>query len=267
MADEYNPLSRYQRLRAIDAEFYHRCYYCGDIANTEDYIPPLARARTPGSYPNAQFFISPSCSECKTLGGINPHVSIEQRAKYIRQALKKKYAATYKKTMLWSREEVETMIADDGMTNITRSLKAVIDMEEDLHGRLHFTGFPLEVNGSRYYNPAESPGDITVFGQRFSSRKLALHSLAQQYSCKVEKLLSLVEDYKGDFEAAVQDLLKQQQQSIQQRQIRQQAEHLHQRYNQPTQWLQRSLSSLWQQHPEHSIEQISQQLVERYINR
>jgi uncharacterized membrane protein YheB (UPF0754 family) len=267
MADEYNPLPRYRRLHAIEAEFYHRCYYCGDIANAEDYIPPLARARTPGSYADAQFFISPSCDECKALGGIHPHTTIEQRAKHIRQALKKKYAASYKKTMLWSRQEVEQMIAEDGLTNITRSLKAVIDMEEDLHQRLHFAGFGFEVNGSRYYSTAETPGDITVFGQNFSSRKQALHSLAKQYSCKIERLLTLVEDYKGDFEAAVRHHLKQQQQSIQQQQIKQQAERLHQRYNQPTQWLQRSLDTLWQKHPEQNIEQISQRLVEQYIKR
>ncbi|ROS01444.1 hypothetical protein EDC56_1885 [Sinobacterium caligoides] len=266
MSNNDNSL-RYRRIHACLAEFFHTCYYCGDIASTDDFIPPKTRSQTSGSYPDGQFFIVPCCPECKRLGGDQPHSHIETRSEYIRKALRKKHYATFKKTQLWTQEEVALRIEEDGLTSINRSLLAVLNAEQDLTSRLNFTGYDFEVDGSRYQSVIEEKGQTSVFGQLYDNPKQALHAVAKQYSLKVAELHQQSEIHNGNIELAAETLITEHRQRQQEKQLKELATELSVRYKQPKQWLIRSLTSLAKQSPDANLEMISKILIERYFSR
>jgi hypothetical protein len=119
-------MSRYERIYAINREDWHTCYYCGDIEDVGDYIPPRAVAECfSADGGHADYLIVPCCLECSRLGADEPHGKLEHRATYIRARLKERYAKDWERSQVWNKSEVAELIEEDGETSIARSASAI----------------------------------------------------------------------------------------------------------------------------------------------
>lgn len=259
---------RYSRIYATDPSFWNVCYYCGDIANEEDHVPPISTveffdiSREPADY-----FLVPCCRECNLLGSTEPHGLLDERADYIREKLKKKNRKKWRQSQLWTKEEVDDFYAIEGETSISRSLKAIVDSEDDLKGRLQFKGYSFEVRGSkRYMNPIPV-SKFSVFGASFDTFKEALHYSIEAYKTKADLLYKYAVENNGNLQRALNLIFIEQEERIKEREIEQLSKEISEQFTKPKDWVYRTIKTLKSKYPDKTNNEISKILIEKYINR
>ena len=257
---------RFNRIYALDGSFWNLCYYCGDVATEMDHVPPISTVeffdvtREP-----ADFFLVPSCKECNLLGGSEPLGILDARAEYIREKLKWRHRKHWRQTQLWTEEEVDELIESEGNTSITRSLKAIVNSEEDLQSRLQFKGYLFEVRGSKHTINYERSTKFNVFGVSFDTFKEALHYAINAYKVKADVLYSYAVESGGNVEKALNKIFKEQEELIDKKELENMAKLISDRYLTPQAWVYQSLKSLKAKYPEKALEEIRILLIEKYI--
>lgn len=68
------------------------CYYCGELADSRDHFPPLAAQHTPASV-GVKHVLVPCCRECNNLLGASSQNTLAGRAQYLKERLRRRYAA------------------------------------------------------------------------------------------------------------------------------------------------------------------------------
>ncbi len=89
----------------------HQCYYCGDVADTIDHVPPqVSRPNLMmlGLWKRYPFVEVQCCRECNTLLGCRPLWTLTERKKFIKKALRKRYSR-YLSIPDWTPEDVSDL--------------------------------------------------------------------------------------------------------------------------------------------------------------
>lgn len=85
-----------------------RCYYCGQLAGTVDHVPPLSVYSALPNRDEYQPKLVSCCSECNSLLGASPLLTLGRRRVYIRKALKHRYRKILSAPD-WSEEELDEL--------------------------------------------------------------------------------------------------------------------------------------------------------------
>lgn len=259
---------RYSRIYALDRADWNRCFYCGDISTELDHVPPLVTVeffdmtREP-----ADFFLVPSCHECNLLGSSEPHGLLDIRSEYIRTKLKRRYAKNWRQIQLWTKEEVELFVEEEGETNITKALSAIVNSEESLTSRLQFAGYPFEVRGSKQYMNYEPNQRFSVFGVNFNSFKEALQYSINAYKVKAEVLYRYSVESGGNLEKALNRVFEEQSEINKDKELTLVSKELAEKYGTSKEWVFRSMKHIASKHTESTIEDLKRIMVSNYLEK
>jgi len=107
-----------------------KCYYCGDLADTKDHVPPVSAAYSFG----ADYFTEkkipllkvPACRSCNLLLGSLPYWTLGSRVKYLYERIQKKYHKILASEE-WDDEELE---------ELGYNLKNYIETHQNFHSWL-----------------------------------------------------------------------------------------------------------------------------------
>lgn len=86
------------------------CFYCGDMAESVDHVPPLTwvESKTIKEWKKSRipFVRIQCCMECNKLLGNKPLFTVQERVEYLEKKLLDQYE---KRSTLWSKEEISEM--------------------------------------------------------------------------------------------------------------------------------------------------------------
>lgn len=96
-------MKRYHSLYKRISTNWDRCYYCGDIAETLDHVPPISCADLRENH-----ILIPCCRDCNVRLGNVFLIEIEDRCKYICKSLKRKHKKVLNMPD-WTDEELDEL--------------------------------------------------------------------------------------------------------------------------------------------------------------
>ena len=95
---------RYTKLIPVNSEDEFRCFYCGEIADTLDHIPPLSLAENYSQ--NHNHVLVRCCSECNDIAYNENHSCIEDRIDFIKSKMTKKYKKKIAVASKWNDQDL-----------------------------------------------------------------------------------------------------------------------------------------------------------------
>jgi hypothetical protein len=91
-------------------ERYAGCYYCGELCDNKDHVPPLnwieSQRVAEWIKRGYELLLVKSCASCNSLLGDKPLFTLADRAQHVAEELEKKYE---RDSALWSNEEIKEM--------------------------------------------------------------------------------------------------------------------------------------------------------------
>lgn len=88
------------------------CFYCGDMAQSEDHVFPLVALITlfdVGEKPlKDKLLVVPACKDCNVVLGSHVFPTIDQRKEYIKQRLRKRFSRVLSMPT-WREEELQAL--------------------------------------------------------------------------------------------------------------------------------------------------------------
>ncbi|RCU45724.1 hypothetical protein DU002_14795 [Corallincola holothuriorum] len=209
---------RYRQLRAIDANDFHTCFYCGCIATEFDFAPPKAHWQSfqyrQLSADNLQV---PSCMECiKLLKGCTMGL-VQQRRELVHTKIASKYKKAIGVFLRWNEDELEELDF-----SLHHSIAAGLKLGEESHRRSNYVGFAYEIDGAKATGLVPTAAPIKVFGEQYASVKDALVAVSKSYRINQAKLVEGMAKHDNNLEAVVMAWQQQQEHAMFQRELRKQ---------------------------------------------
>ena len=133
---------RYKRLYPVNLEDKGLCFYCGEYATTMDHVPPLAVVENISRLED--HFLVPSCFECNSLAGDEPHTDLEERRDFIRSKLHKKYKSLIRQSAHWYEEEIDELRSEDPESRLIQSISALKPAEYTITDRVKYQGYTFD---------------------------------------------------------------------------------------------------------------------------
>ncbi|RKF20012.1 hypothetical protein DBZ36_06050 [Alginatibacterium sediminis] len=205
----------YRQLRAVHANDYHLCFYCGCIACQKDYAPPRDHLHSYLSRSlSADFLIVPACKECSVFLKGSQLPLVEQRRQLVQNKLKQKYKQAIHVYLSWSEDEVSEM---EG--NLLLSISAGVKLGEESFIRSSYIGYDFELDGQRNSKSHFVSPVVSVFGQQFNDLKTAITACSQRYDIYAAQLSEDLAKHDNNLEAVILDIQDQQQQKAYRREL------------------------------------------------
>jgi len=195
----------YNLLVPTRSNHFNTCFYCGCIAATHDYAPPLQylefylATREP-----SEFLKIPVCNECVELLKPCKAGTLDERRLFARAALAKKYAKALTIYDMWTTEELATLDF-----SLRHSIEAGLKLGAETTERLSFAGFDYEAGGISQLVADSAPLTFEVFGECFDSFREALDFASKAYRIPKNALKEAFADNGNSFEQAINTIHQQ----------------------------------------------------------
>ena len=187
---------------------FNTCFYCGCIASAHDYAPPLQylefylATREP-----SEFLQVPCCSECHDHLKACKAGTLDERRKFAKDKLAKKYAKALTIYEMWTEAELAALDF-----SLQHSIAAGLKLGAETTERVGFPGFAYEAAGQQH-NVQDNLQELTainfdVFGERFSTFREALEFASKAYRIPKNTLKQYFADNNNNFEQAIQAIHK-----------------------------------------------------------
>ena len=90
----------------------NKCYYCGDLAETIDHVPAIKVAYSMGleilEKRNIKLLKVRSCRQCNSILGDNSLLTLDDRARFVYEALQRRYKRLLQ-AQEWDREDIREL--------------------------------------------------------------------------------------------------------------------------------------------------------------
>ncbi|GAA5217082.1 hypothetical protein ACFSJ3_14490 [Corallincola platygyrae] len=222
------PDNRYRQLRAIQAEDFHTCFYCGCIATEFDFAPPKAHWQ---SYQYRQLSADnlqvPACKECVALLKPCTMGLVQQRREWVHTKIAAKYKKAIGVYLKWNEDELEELDF-----SLHHSIAAGLKLGEESHRRSNFQGFSHEIDGSKVADVLPAAMPIVLFDKQFDSLKDAILYVCKNYPITQPKLVERLAEQGNNIEAVVMEIQEEQEVAQFQRQLKIQSAAFAKKHNQ-----------------------------------
>lgn len=197
--------THYHLLVPIRSNHFNTCFYCGCIAATHDYAPPLQYLQFYLATREASEFLKiPVCNECHELVKPCKAGTLDERHKFAKTKLAKKYAKALSIYEMWTTEELAALDF-----SLRHSIEAGLKLGAETTGRLNFFGFDYEAGGISQQVQDSAPLVFDVFGECFASFREALDFASKAYRIPKNALKEAFADNGNSFEQAIQAIHQQ----------------------------------------------------------
>jgi len=189
----------YRQMRAVHAENFHTCFYCGCIATEYDLTPPLKYAEFYlKTREEADFYQVPACRECFYFLRDVHSALLGQRVDIAKRSLARKYKTAIRIYQVWEPEEI-----DELDYQLKHSVNAGMVLGKESSQRLAFKGFDFEADGVKHSAHFVEHAEFLIFGQKFNSFREALSHGHQAYRIPKAKLIALFTEHNHCFDTAI----------------------------------------------------------------
>ncbi|SNY58890.1 hypothetical protein SAMN06297280_3510 [Arsukibacterium tuosuense] len=184
---------------------FNTCFYCGCIASAHDYAPPrqylefYLATREP-----SEFLQVPCCTECHDHLKACKAGTLDERCKFAKDKLAKKYAKALTIYEMWTEAELASLDF-----SLRHSIEAGLKLGAETTERLAYPGFAYEAAGLQHNVEAQAPIYFEVFGEQFTSFREALEFASKAYRIPKNTLKEYFADNDNNFELAIQAVHKQ----------------------------------------------------------
>jgi len=150
MASRHTTQARRRLHLAIHSDSYQSvfvcvddCWYCGDVADTEDHCPPISHAGA-SKCPHEYRWLIPCCRSCNSLLGSRLHFNPVDRRDAVRALLKRKHARMLEAPE-WTADEIDQL---DG--RLRRTVSSYVQDRKELLDRLSSTALEVAMVRNRF---------------------------------------------------------------------------------------------------------------------
>lgn len=183
---------------------FNTCFYCGCIATEHDYAPPLQYVEFYLATREASEFLKiPSCVECHEHLKTCKAGTLEERRKFAKDKLAKKYAKALTIHEMWTVAELTALDF-----SLRHSIEAGLKLGAETTERLGYPGFAYEAAGLQHNVQQQAASYFDVFGERFSTFRDALEFASKAYRIPKNTLKERFADNNNNFELAIQAIHK-----------------------------------------------------------
>jgi len=197
--------THYHLLVPTRSNHFNTCFYCGCIAATHDYAPPQQYLQFYLATREASEFLKvPSCNECFELLKTCKAGTLDERCKFAKTKLAKKYEKALSIYDMWTVEELAGLDF-----SLRHSIEAGLKLGAETTERLNFFGFDYEAGGINQLVADSAPLVFDVFGERFNSFREALDFASKAYRIPKNALKEAFADNGNSFEQAINTIHQQ----------------------------------------------------------
>ncbi|WP_214000607.1 hypothetical protein [Arsukibacterium sp.] len=197
--------SHYHLLIPTYRNDFNTCFYCGCIAAGHDYAPPrqylefYLATREP-----SEFLKIPACNECHDHLKACKAGTLDERHKFARAKLAKKYEKALTIYDMWTEDELAGLDF-----SLRHSIEAGLTLGAETTERLAYPGFAYEAAGQQHNVEYRAPQVFEVFGEQFDTFRAALDFASKAYRIPKNALKQAFADNEHHFELAIQAMHKQ----------------------------------------------------------
>lgn len=251
----------YNLLVPTRSNHFNTCFYCGCIAATYDYAPPLQyvefylATREP-----SEFLKIPSCNECHELLKACKAGTLDERRLFARAKLAKKYDKALTLYDMWTTEELVTLDF-----SLRHSIETGLKLGAETTVRLSFAGFDYEAGGISQQVQDEVPLHFEVFGESFTSFREALDFASKAYRIPKNALKEAFADNGNSFEQAINRIHQQAAEKEFNQQLKQQCPAFAKQHKQAVIFVHKQVERYLSENEEMTINEALQHLYETRV--
>lgn len=195
----------YHLLVPTYSNHFNTCFYCGCIAATHDYAPPLQYVDFYLATREASELLKiPCCNECHELLKPCKAGTLDERRSFARTKLSKKYEKALTIYDMWTTDELATLDF-----SLRHSIEAGLKLGAETTERLGYAGYTYEAAGIQQQVQYNAPQHFAVFGEQFSTFRDALDFASKAYRIPKNTLKEGFADNDNSFEKAIQAIHQQ----------------------------------------------------------
>lgn len=197
--------THYHLLTPTHSHSFNTCFYCGCIAATHDYAPPQQYLEFYLATREASEFLKiPVCNECHELVKPCKAGTLDERCKFAKSKLAKKYEKALSIYDMWTTDELAALDF-----SLRHSIEAGLKLGAETIERLNFFGFDYEAGGISQMVTDSAPLQFEVFGECFDSFREALDFASKAYRIPKNALKDAFADNGNSFEQAINTIHQQ----------------------------------------------------------
>ena len=251
----------YSPARPVQVGDVGKCYYCGCEAEKIDHVPPVRYLEFYlATSENTSFATVPCCKECDSFLENCRQGLLEERKRYVNDAISRKYRKALNIYERWSEEELAGMSAD-----LKKSIRAGLSLGEEAYARLRYSGFEYEIDGNVFHARRKNVKKFTVFGEEFDSFRNALQYASRSYKININTLKDWLMLHNSDFDAALTAYFEHIEKENFEKEKKRLCTEFAQKYKRNKSFVQGAVTAYLEKYPELSIRQCLEKLYEDRI--
>jgi len=256
--------SSYSPMYALSSQFYNKCYYCGDMASSEDFVPPLKYVGVFERHYAVEYkMLVPSCLECKHFLSSCYSITLGSRMEYVKKKLEIKYKKAIRIYRSWDEESMQ-----DISQGLRVSIKAGISLGREAYDRIRFSGYSYEYSGQRSYSPQSALERYEVDGRVFDKLRDALLFVSRSYLVNIHTLEKYFIEEGGDVALALARHFREVEMANRERNLKMLCKEFSDKNRQGHAFVEKTVRLYLQRYPDEGVEWCLNKIyVERILNR